>query len=89
MLTRSLQLLKHFNCTTCTTKSPIFAAITVLQIANVVCLIVELLHIILVLKRKKTMVHQLRKGKWMQSRAIELPSAVLATVEAMNLDDLL
>ena len=44
---------------------------------------------ILVLKRKKTMVHQLRKGKWMQSRAIELPSAVLATVEALNLDDLL
>ena len=81
-------MLKHFNCTG-TTKSPIFATITVLQIASVVCLIVELLHIILVLKGKKTMVHQLRKGKWMQSRAIELPSAVLATVEAMNLDDLL
>lgn len=49
-------------------KSPIFDAITVLLIANVVCLIVELLHPILVLKRKKTMVDQLKKGKWMQSR---------------------
>lgn len=49
-------------------KSPIFTATTVLLIANVVCLIVELLHPILVLKRKKTMVHQLKKGKWMQSR---------------------
>ena len=60
---RRNELLKHvLTVLLGSRKSPIFAAITVLQIANVVCLIVELLHLILVLKRKKTMVHQLIKA---------------------------